>query len=363
MSEHGAGLRGDSSPEHDRYRLLLEITDVVARTQSLPEAFQEFAPPVLALTGGELLNLCLHDPRRDLMLTQYWKKDNESGVFDPLPVDGAASGWAWKHQKSVVIPDTKHEERFPDCVQMLFDHGVRSYNVIPLSTPSARFGAVGLGKSAPGEELSDEDLEFLRRVVMIGAIALQNEKASRISEEHKSLIAISSELSSTLELEKLLPRILQSLRSISRYDRAILTLLDEHGEYVQRYGDRLEWEAHLKQEGSVLVKHSLSAEAIATRAPFLFQRRRFERTRRSARQTHVPGRDSFDVYGAAACRQSGLGNTECERHDRKRFWTGGRRIPAASRQSDWRGAAECAGVSGNCRTQRSTGSGKTVFGI
>src|SRR5450755_3614210 len=101
LSEYGAGLKSDSSPERDRYRLLLEITDLVARAQSLPEAFKEFAPPVLALTGGELLNLSLYDQRRGLMLTQYWKKNNESGVFDPLPVDGEASGWAWKHQKSV----------------------------------------------------------------------------------------------------------------------------------------------------------------------------------------------------------------------------------------------------------------------
>jgi len=65
MSENRAGLEGDTSPEHDRYRLLLEITDVMARAQSLPDAFKEFAPPVLALTGGELLNLSLHDPCRD----------------------------------------------------------------------------------------------------------------------------------------------------------------------------------------------------------------------------------------------------------------------------------------------------------
>ena len=100
MLENKVGSDEGPSPELDRYRLLLDITDLIARAQSLPVAFKELAPPVLALTGGELLNLSLHDPRRDCMLTQYWKKNHESGEFEALAVDEAASGWAWKHQKA-----------------------------------------------------------------------------------------------------------------------------------------------------------------------------------------------------------------------------------------------------------------------
>ena len=118
MPETSVGLEGTASPESDRYRLLLEVTDRVARTQSLPEALRELAPPVLALTGGELLNLSLYDPRRDCMLTQYWKKNRESGEFDALPVDEVATGWAWKHQKPIAIHDTEREQRFPGFVPL-----------------------------------------------------------------------------------------------------------------------------------------------------------------------------------------------------------------------------------------------------
>ncbi len=43
MPETSVGLEGAASPESDRYRLLLEVTDRVARTQSLPEALKELA--------------------------------------------------------------------------------------------------------------------------------------------------------------------------------------------------------------------------------------------------------------------------------------------------------------------------------
>ena len=257
------------SSEHNRYRLLLEITDVVAQSQSLPSAFKELAPAVLALTGGELLNLSLYDPRHDCMLTQYWKKNQESGEFGAFPVDDAASGWAWKHQKVVAIPDTEREQRFSSCVPILLNHGVRSYTVLPMSTPSRHFGALGLGKAVP-EAMNREDIEFLSRVAIMGALALEKDRADRAFEEQQSLVAISRELSSCLELEKLLPVILSSVRSIARYDRAVLTLLDEDGKGVHCYGDALEWESLLNHGHTIPLEQSLSVQAIQMRGVTFF---------------------------------------------------------------------------------------------
>ncbi len=264
MSENRVELEGDAPAESKRYQLLLEITDLVARAQNLPDAFKEFAPPVLALTGGELLNLSLHDPRRDCMQTHYWKKNRESGEFDPFPVDEAASGWVWKHQELVAIPDTECEERFPGFVPVLLNHGVRSYIALPMTTPSNCYGALGLGKSVP-EVPNDEDIEFLSRVAMMGALVLEKDRAYSAFEEQKSLVAISRELSSTLELEKLLPAVLSSVRNIARYDRAILCLLDEDGKNTHLYGDALEWEPFVNHERTIPLEQSLSMRAIQTR--------------------------------------------------------------------------------------------------
>ncbi len=269
MPENKERLEGEASPERSRYRLLLEITDTVARAKSLPDAFKELAPPVLDLTGGELLNLALYDPRRNCMLNQYWKKNQESGEFDSFPVDEAATGWAWKHQERLAIPDTEREQRFPGCMPRLLNQGVRSYTVLPMSTASSRVGALGVGKRIP-EVLGGEDLEFLSRVALIGALALALEKAQRAFEEQQSLVAISRELSSSLDLEKLLPSILSSLRGIARYDRAVLSLLDEEGKNVYHYGDALEWEPFVNHGSSVPAEHSLSAQAIQTRQVAFF---------------------------------------------------------------------------------------------
>ncbi|MGD0211633.1 MAG: sigma 54-interacting transcriptional regulator [Terriglobales bacterium] len=264
MPESGAAPEGDASAETKRYRLLLEIHDLVARAQNLPDAFKKFAPPVLALTGGELLNLSVHDPRRDCMQMHYWKKNQESGDFDAFPVEEDASGWVWQHQELVAIPDTEVENRFPNFVPVLLNHGVRSYIAVPMTTGSNRFGAVGLGKNLP-EVPNDEDIELLSRVATMGALVLQKDRAYSAFEEQKSLVAISRELSASLELEKLLPAILASVRNIARYDRTVLCLLDEGGKNIHLYGDALEWEPFVNRHGTVRVEQSLSARAIETR--------------------------------------------------------------------------------------------------
>jgi formate hydrogenlyase transcriptional activator len=268
MSENRSELHGDPSLGRQRYRLLLEVTEVVARAQSLPAALKELAAPLLDLTGGELLNLSVHDPGRGFMLNQYWKKNQESGEFD-APADEAATGWAWKHQKPIAIPDTEREERFPGCVPVLINHGVRSYTVLPVSTPSRRFGAIGIGKKVP-EPLDGDDVEFLSRVAELGALALEKESSNRAFEEQQSLVAISRELSSSLELEKLLPAILASVRGIARYERAVLCLLDEDGKCVHRYGDALEWEPHVNHGNTIPLEQSLAARAIQTRTVAFF---------------------------------------------------------------------------------------------
>jgi len=67
-------------------------------------------------------------------------------------------------------------------------------------------------------------------------------------------------------LEKLLLVILSSLQSIARYDRAVLSLLDEDGKNVYRYGDAQEWEPFVNHGTTIPVEQSLSARAIQTRS-------------------------------------------------------------------------------------------------
>ncbi|HSZ60964.1 MAG TPA: sigma 54-interacting transcriptional regulator [Terriglobales bacterium] len=269
MSVRPFAFEGDPPPENERYRLLLEITDAVARAQTLPEAIEAISAPVLALTGADLLNLSLYDQRQGKMKTRYWKKNEESGEFVPLPVEKAASGWVWKNQKPVMIPDTEHEGRFPEFTPLLRDHGIRSYVAVPMTTPSNRFGALALGKRVPLAS-SDDDIALLSPIATMGAVVLEKDRVSRAFEEQQSLVAISREVSSILELDKLLPAILSSLRSIVRYQWAVLAVLEEDGKGVQPYGDGPDLEPFVNHGVAVPIEQALFGRAIQTREVVLY---------------------------------------------------------------------------------------------
>ena len=120
------------------------------------------------------------------------------------------------------------------------------------------------------DRLDHEDVEFLSRVALMGALALEKERAYDAFEEQQSLVEISRALSSSLELDKLLPIVLTSIRSIARYDRAILTLLDEDGRGLHRYGDALEWEPFVNHGTTIPIEQSISAEAVRTQKATFF---------------------------------------------------------------------------------------------
>ncbi len=260
----------DDPSAQPRYRLLLQITDLVDQSKGLSDAFREFAPPLLDLTGSDFLSVSLHDPYHDCMQTNYWKKNRETGGFDDLPVDTAASGWTWRNQETITIDDVERERRFPGCTPLLLNQGVRSYMLLPMSTRSRRFGALGLGRSVR-ERVSSDDVEFLSRVALLGASALEKEKAYESFEEQRSLLEISRELSSSLELEKLLPALLASVRHIARYEKAVLSLLDDDGRKVQLFGETREWEPIINHGTVVPIEQALSGQAIQTRKAAFFR--------------------------------------------------------------------------------------------
>jgi formate hydrogenlyase transcriptional activator len=218
------------SRSHVREGLLFKLASLAAWTGSQSDLLKEFAPLILTLTGSHFVKFSLHDAAQNCMVTRYWKANQESGQFDAFAVTECVSGWVWTHQEAVTISDVDNEKRFPVCVQELRRHGVMSYHMLPLTTPAHRYGALGMGRSA-SEVVDSDTLEFFVRIADLAALAVENQE-THDSQKHErrrlqGLVTIGQELSTTLELEKLLPIVFANLRQITSYDHAVLALLEE----------------------------------------------------------------------------------------------------------------------------------------
>ncbi len=260
------------SPAHEdyRYRRLLEIAHLVVGARSQPDLLRELAPRILDLTGCDFLNFSLHDPRQNCMVTNYWKRNQANEEFDAYPVDECLSGWVWTHQEAATISNVATEKRFPECMRMLRRQGVRSYSMLPMSTASRRFGALGLGRSNP-EVVSVHEAEFFNRVAAMVALALENQQAHYSAEEQRqrlqNLVTISQDLSSTLDVETLAKNAIDNLRRILGHDHTVLMLLEPDGKSLTRYEvESPSWEIYQAQGNRVPLEQTIWKRAIETRS-------------------------------------------------------------------------------------------------
>jgi len=251
------------------YEIFLEIAEFIARDDSSLDLLNDLAPRLQEMTSCNFVNFSFHDPTQNCIVTHFWKAAKDTGMLDPFPVSECISGWVWEHQQSLTIPDLEREARFPACRSALRKHNVRSFASLPMSTAQRHYGALGMGKSET-EAVDLRQSEFLPRVAQLVALALENHDiraALREQQERtKSLVAISQELSSSLDLERLPPIIFAHLRQITNYDSAALALMESDGRSLRVQAvDQPPGCEHLVSEGlNIPLERSVCAQGIGT---------------------------------------------------------------------------------------------------
>ncbi|MBZ5657130.1 MAG: sigma 54-interacting transcriptional regulator [Acidobacteriia bacterium] len=261
---------GSHSALRDPYEIFLEIAGLIVRDDSSLDLFEDLAPLLQELAGCDFVNISLHDPTQNRMLNHFWKAGQEAGELDAFPVGECINGWVWQNQQALTISDLEHEARFPVCLSALRKHNVRSFASFPMSTALRHYGALGMGKSEK-EAVGINHSQFLSRVAQMVALALENQYIHRTLHEQQeriqSLIAISQELSASLNLERLAPIIFTNLRRITNYDYAVLAMLEPGNRSLRIHAvDPIADCEPLVSEGqNIPLERALSAQAIATR--------------------------------------------------------------------------------------------------
>lgn len=108
----------------------------------------------------------------------------------------------------------------------VFDSTFRVY--VPLYIEGSFLGVMAIGPKVTGDLFVDEDLRFLVTLASQAAIALHNallfEEKERRIEELSVLLRISKEITSTLDLDRVLSTIVNMIGSVIPNDRCVLAL-------------------------------------------------------------------------------------------------------------------------------------------
>jgi formate hydrogenlyase transcriptional activator len=221
-----------------RYEALLQMADLVVHHRGVPELLPELAKRLHKVASFEIASFSLYDPEKNVMRMHFWEGSELLSDLTELPVEESACGFVWQKQQPMVWRDLQEETRFQRAVSLLIEKGVRSYCTLPLTTAQKKFGALGLGCSRPNA-YDEDDVQLLRRVAELVALALENAMTRAAFLEEKDrlemLLEVSTTLMSNLDVQQLFPAISGLIRRVIRQDYASVALYEEASQCLRVY--------------------------------------------------------------------------------------------------------------------------------
>src|SRR5713101_783925 len=272
--------------EHSRRQLeaLLEVSEAIAQQRDLPALFHDLAARLHSVIDFDFLTLVLHDPVKNVMRLHILETRIPTAKPKPSEVEHSMeshpSGWVWQTQQPYLVADTEMETRYPEFMQRLREHNVRSLAILPLTTAQRRLGAMGFGRIVP-QRITDTELQFMQRVASQVAVAVDNALNLETSQAYQSqlarerdrlqvLLEVNNVLITSRELPELFRGIVKTLERVIHHDYTSLALLEPVTGLLRIYA--LDFPGHqdiFKPELTIPREDSPAGHAIANGQPLI----------------------------------------------------------------------------------------------
>ena len=272
-----------------QYQALLEVSQAIASRRELDRLFADLAPRLHSVVQFDFANLILYDPSRKALKSHVLETPDPAYACPegdcPMETPG---GWVWQTQQPWVVSRLAADTKFPELSQWLYDRGVQSLCVVPVTTALRKLGALAFGSRLEAA-YSDADVIFLQQVARQVAVAVDNAhnfaEAQSVQEQLKKerdrlglLLDVNNAVVSVLDLHELLKAVSDSLRRLMPHEYASLSLYDADTDTLQIHALDFPVSKGLLQEGlKVPVEGSPTGQAIKTRQPVYISRASIER--------------------------------------------------------------------------------------
>jgi RND family efflux transporter MFP subunit len=209
-----------------RLTQLYDIEKVFSSTLEMDQLLPIIGSKVREMLDCEAVNLWLLEPDESLRLM------HQSGI-DPTVREGASqkpgegvAGDVSDNGEPVLIAHSE-DERLVRRNQSIEEGGVASLIVAPIMDQESLVGVIEATNKLDGTPFDDDDLFTLCRLTESASIALHN--ASLLAAERKveileTLVTVSHEITSTLDLDRVLQAVVNGPSTVIPYERAAIAL-------------------------------------------------------------------------------------------------------------------------------------------
>jgi phosphoserine phosphatase RsbU/P len=181
-------------------------------------------------TDAEAAIVCRIDKDVERMKIRFARCCEDEVKYFRLPGERSIITWVAENREPVLCNDINADERFNREIESIVGLEFRTALVVPLIGREHLIGVVEAINKTDGE-FENSDLDTLVGLANQFAVAIDNANlyrdASRKAVEQKLLYEVSKTLSSTLDIEEVLRKILESLQKVVGYVAAGIFLVDD----------------------------------------------------------------------------------------------------------------------------------------
>ncbi|GMR13862.1 MAG: hypothetical protein BMS9Abin29_2087 [Gemmatimonadota bacterium] len=210
------------------------------------QAVLERAVTLLDVTGGEL---AISDEDRQTLTIAASHNMEHDAVGTEMILGEGAMGWVAKTRKPLIIPNYQEWEGRSDKYTQ---SSIQTVMAAPLLIGGRLVGAIASIHSDPTRKFSDGDLRRLSMFAPQAAIAIENARLftaeHQRAEEQKALLETMQDLSSQLELSRVLQGVLERAVSLLGMKGGELATFDE-----------------ARQDLAIVASHNMEYDAVGTR--------------------------------------------------------------------------------------------------
>lgn len=215
-----------------RLTQLYDIEKVFSSTLEMDQLFPIIGSKVREMLECEAVNLWLLEADESLRLMHQAGNDFTVRVGALQKPGEGVPGDVSDNGEAVLIEESD-DERLVRRNQGIDEGRVASLIVAPIMDQEALVGVIEAVNKLDGSAFDDDDLFTLSRLTESASIALHN--ASLLAAERKvevleTLVTVSHEITSTLNLERMLQTIVNAPQAVIPYERAAVAL-EQRGKY------------------------------------------------------------------------------------------------------------------------------------
>ncbi|MCL4302209.1 MAG: GAF domain-containing protein [Anaerolineae bacterium] len=208
---------------------LYEVTAVASASLNLTTTLERSLEQVLTVMQGELGTIYLLDPAQQVLRLAAWQglPANLMDEMVALAPGRDLASWIIEHGEPLVVP---HLASDPRASKLVLTGTAQAFVGAPMRSRGRVLGVLGV-IGAAGRQFEMEEVALLASIADEVGVAVENAQlyeAERIQRHQAdTLLQVASVVSSTLELNEVLARILDQLRRVVNYDSASVQLLEE----------------------------------------------------------------------------------------------------------------------------------------